>query len=100
MKHQKNHPYNQGVIYKKTTGTYSVHSNGEVILCSLSSQFHHETGKSFKNERPQRSLTPGTRAVHLPDQVAVGDWVHFIHAEDGMGIITNVTPRRNWLARR
>ncbi len=43
MKHQKNHPYNQGVIYKKTTGTYSVHSNGEVILCSLSSQFHHET---------------------------------------------------------
>lgn len=66
-----------GVVYKKVTGSYTVHSDGRRLTCSLASQLRKE-----------------------PDPVAVGDRVHFHEIQPGQGSIVEVLPRENRLARR
>jgi ribosome biogenesis GTPase len=82
----------QGVVYKKSSGTYTVHSDGRVITCTLSTRFHKETAL--------RNGKKGHRAVDGSDSIAVGDVVRFIENADGSASIVEVLPRRNRLARR
>ena len=83
----------QGVVYKKMMGSYTVYSGERTIQCSLSARLRagapdsaHQ-GKSFK------------QAGHA-DPLAVGDVVRFSDSRDGTGQIVEVLPRRNRLARR
>jgi len=90
----RNLPSNdQGVVYKKYSGNYTVHANGRTITCSLSKSLSKSTaGSNGKKKNRQDD--------EVPDSVAVGDVVHFIEQPDGSGSITAVLPRRNRLARR
>ncbi|MEN4041013.1 MAG: ribosome small subunit-dependent GTPase A [Anaerolineaceae bacterium] len=87
------HSDDHGVVYKKTSGYYTVHANGRVINCTLSAHLHiermHSTYKQLA--RPEHTV---------PDSVAVGDIVRYIQYADGSGSITAILPRRNRLARR
>ena len=80
----------QGVVFKKMIGTYSVYAGERTIQCSLSTRLC--TGDADTTHPPARH-------AHA-DPLAVGDVVRFVERGDGAGQIVEVLPRRNRLARR
>lgn len=90
----------EGVVYKKQVGTYFVRTADGDIICSMSSRLRKELiypiadRSSIGHHRVQR-----VDDIRMIDPVAIGDCVKFIVAEDGAGMITEVLPRKNKLAR-
>lgn len=66
-----------GTVYKKVTGSYTVHSDSRSLTCALSHPLRQQ-----------------------PDPVAVGDQVRFEALNSSAGTIVEVLPRENRLARR
>jgi len=89
-----------GVVYKKTIGNYTVHTNGNTVVCELSNRIRKLL--IYPTADPG-SLHPRVQKVveleHM-DPLAVGDEVRYIQAEDGKGLIIELLPRRNKLTRR
>jgi ribosome biogenesis GTPase len=109
----------QGLVYKKTLGSYHVQVDGRSVACTLSSHLlrkaaHPESGWKARGrrsgEQDRRSKEQDRRSKDKErrgagnddhsDPVAVGDLVRFAEAQDGTGQIFAVLPRRNQLARR
>lgn len=91
----------QGVVYKKSLGTYFVHTPDGSVTCSISSRLRKELiypiadRSSIIHHRVQE-----VRDIRQIDPVAIGDCVRFLYADEGStGVITEVLPRRNKLAR-
>lgn len=90
----------EGVVYKKQLGTYFVRSADGDVVCSISSRLRKELiypiadRSSIGHHRVQK-----VDDIHMIDPVAIGDCVQYVVAEDGAGLITEVLPRRNKLAR-
>ena len=89
-----------GVVYKKSIGSAVVHSNGRVILCSLSNRLRKQLiyaqsdgGSGHRSVRQVKELAHN-------DPIAVGDQVRFIRADDVAGRIIEVLPRRSQMTRR
>jgi ribosome biogenesis GTPase len=91
-----------GIVYKKSTGTYSVNVNGQTIVCSISSLLRRELiYPMYRESKPiHMQKVMDVAEIHAVDPVAVGDQVSFVDAGDGTGMITDVLPRRNKLTRR
>ncbi len=83
----------QGVVYKKTSGIYSVHLPDSQLTCTLSARLRP---RSNAEGRPQQKS--GQIQQHT-DPVAVGDVVHVLLMGADQGQITAVEPRRNLLSR-
>jgi len=81
----------EGVVFKKMIGSYTVYSGERAIQCSLSACLRMRMGQAG---------SPGHKPTAHADPVAVGDVVRFAANPDGTGQIVEVLPRRNWLARR
>ena len=85
-----------GVVFKKNLGHYDVRHDNTVTTCvpsarlwkAFSETLHSETGR----------VVTAVEEKHM-DPIAVGDRVRFITAEDETGMILEVQPRRNILAR-
>ena len=75
--HSSSNSLQMGVVYKKVTGSYTIHSADRSLACALSHQLRQ-----------------------TPDPVAVGDQVRFEETSTGLGAIVEVLPRKNRLARR
>lgn len=90
----------QGVVYKKNTGSYLVHTPSRIVPCGLSARLRKELvfagGAGSAKRGPVRAVKPLDHA----DPVAIGDQVLFTPTPDGGGLITEVLPRRNQLSRR
>jgi len=71
----------QGVVFRKSRGHYSVRSNGQEIDCELSSCLYKQLSAS------------------TADPIAIGDHVCFLHTGQGRGIITEIQPRRSTFSR-
>lgn len=72
----------RGLVLKSTGSWYDVRQDdGSVLQCRLRGQFRI---KGIKHTNP----------------VVVGDWIDFQIEEDGSGIITNILPRTNYIARK
>jgi ribosome biogenesis GTPase / thiamine phosphate phosphatase len=71
----------QGVVFRKSLGHYTVHTNGREVDCELSSRFHKQSHQ------------------HTADPIAVGDQVHFLDLGQDRGIITEILPRRSTFSR-
>ena len=88
------------MVYKKSLGTYFVHTPDGSVTCSISSRLRKELiypiadRSSIIHHRVQE-----VRDIREVDPVAIGDSVRFLYAEDSTGVITEVLPRRNKLAR-
>jgi ribosome biogenesis GTPase len=82
----------RGVVHRKNLGQYHVHSGGCELPCTLSSRLN----------KPWNYPTPaGLDVGELePVPVAVGDEVGFVKIGNGTGMIVEVLPRRNQLARQ
>lgn len=86
-------PLQQGVVYKKNNGIYTVHLPGEELLCGLSSRLKTQILPE-NDSRDRRAV----QAFHT-DPVAVGDVVQVSRIEGQRGQITSIEARRNSLSR-
>lgn len=71
----------QGVVFRKSLGHYTVHRNHREVDCELSSRFHKQSHHSSA------------------DPVAIGDHVRFLDVGQNQGIITEILPRRSSFSR-
>jgi ribosome biogenesis GTPase len=88
-----------GVVYRKTTGHYTVHTNGREIDCELSSLIRKQLIYPIADPTSLRHNVREVREIEHADPVAIGDRVRFIRAGDGSGLINEVLPRRSRLSR-
>ncbi len=88
-----------GVVYRKTTGHYTVHTNGREIDCELSSLIRKQLIYPIADPTSLRHNVREVREIEHADPVAIGDRVRFIAAGDGTGLINEVLPRRSRLSR-
>jgi ribosome biogenesis GTPase len=91
--------HNRGIVYKKTIGNYTVYTDTGHVSCSLSSRLRKELGSPVITADGRRSSRP-VKTNDNTDPIAIGDEVVYIQAPDGAGMIIEVLPRRNKLARR
>lgn len=92
----------QGIVYRKTKGIYTVHTTDRQVQCALSPRLHTGKGELSKSSDKRRG-----RASHKPsserttaDPVAVGDVVQFVETPGAGGQIVEILPRRNRFSRR
>ncbi len=93
-------PTFDGVVYKKTIGTYIVQTNGRALPCELSNRIRKQL--IYPTADPGSLHHRVQKVVELEhmDPIAVGDNVRYILSEDGKGLIIELLPRRNKLTRR
>jgi ribosome biogenesis GTPase len=89
----------QGVVFRKNLGQYSVHTNDREIACALSSRLHKQLIYPTANPSSLRHAVQRVREIDQVDPVAIGDVVRFVEAGKGRGLITKILPRRNKLSR-
>ena len=89
-----------GVVYKKTIGNYTVHSDDHTVVCELSNRLRKHL--IYPTADPASLPHRVQKVIELEhmDPLAVGDEVRYTHAEDGKGLIIELLPRRNKLTRR
>ena len=88
-----------GIVFRKTTGHYTVHTNGREIDCALSSLLHKQLIYPTADPTSRRHKVQEVREIDHVDPVAIGDRVRFVDAGEGRGVITEVLPRRSKLSR-
>jgi ribosome biogenesis GTPase len=100
MNTQSNISHDQGVVIKKNLGAYQVRVNGTVLTCAISSRLHKELVYSSNNPNSSNRFVCRVKILDNVDPIAVGDRVRYMDAQDGTGLIVEVLPRHNRLARR
>lgn len=97
------HP-NQGIIFKKSTGTYYVNAAGETVVCSISATLRKQLVYPIADPSSLRRRVQDVHDIKLVDPVAVGDVVTFTDTESGddtrAGRIDTILPRKNKLTRQ
>lgn len=89
----------QGIVVKKSQGTYFVRNDSRVIACASSSRLRKNLIYPTAAPTSLHHRVKEVKDIGAVDPIAVGDRVDFHHAGDGTGLITTVLPRRNQLAR-
>jgi ribosome biogenesis GTPase / thiamine phosphate phosphatase len=89
----------QGVVFRKNLGHYTVYTEGRDIVCVLSSRLRKQLIYPTANPSSLRHKVQRVREIDHVDPIAIGDSVHFVDASDGSGLITEILPRRNKLSR-
>ena len=100
MSHSDTQPHDQGVVFKKTVGNYTVYADGRMVSCSLSTRLRKELIYPTAGENSVRRAVREVKFNDHVDPVAVGDEVQFLPMPSNTGQITEILPRRNRLARR
>lgn len=90
----------QGVVVKRNIGIYYVRVDGCVLPCSLSSRLCKQLIYTSANQNSRSRRVRYLEVLHKVDPLAVGDVVRYVGFHDGSGMIVEVLPRRNRLARR
>jgi len=90
----------QGIVYKKSQGHYGVRVNGNLIDCEISSRLRKQLEYPIAAPTSRRHRVLDVREIRVIDPIAIGDVVQFLRAGNGVGIITNVLPRKNQIARQ
>lgn len=102
-----------GVVFRKTLGHYTVHTNGRAIDCVPSSLLRKQLIFSTADPTSLRRRVQEVHEIDYVDPLAVGDRVRFVDAGNGRGMIplasTNskeasgmiveILPRRSKLSR-
>jgi ribosome biogenesis GTPase len=102
-----------GVVFRKTTGHYTVRTNGRELDCVLSSLIHKQLIFPTADPTSLRHTVREVREIEHVDPVAIGDRVRYVEAGDGSGmtplastqskaasgVIVEVLPRESKLSR-
>ncbi len=95
-----NKPAFTGVVYKKTIGNYTVHTDGQAVLCELSNRIRKQLIYPTADPGSLHHRVQKVIELEHMDPLAVGDEVRYIKSEEGRGMIVELLPRRNKLTRR
>jgi ribosome biogenesis GTPase / thiamine phosphate phosphatase len=96
---KRSSPVDIGVVFRKTLGHYTVHSDGQELDCRLSSLIHKQLIFPTADPTSLRHRVQEVREIEHVDPVAIGDRVRFVGAGDGRGMITEILPRTSKLSR-
>jgi ribosome biogenesis GTPase len=93
-----------GIVFRKSLGTYTVHSDGEALLCTISSKLrkHLEHWWSVSQSPGLHRVVKQVHDIREVDPVAIGDRVRFVESSgdtEHRGMIVEVLPRHNQLSR-
>jgi len=88
-----------GVVFRKSTGHYTVHTDGREIDCVLSSLIHKQFIYPTADPTSLRHKVQAVRELDQADPVAIGDRVRYVDAGGGRGMIVEVMPRHSKLSR-
>ena len=92
--------HRSGLVFKKSQGNYFVRADGRALVCSISSRLRKVLIYPTAAPTSLHHRVQAVKDIREVDPVAVGDLVNFTEAGAGSGVITEVLPRRNQLARR
>lgn len=92
--------YDHGIVYKKSTGLYTLQTQAGWVRCGISSLLRKELIYPTADPNSLRHVVRDVKAIEHVDPVAVGDAVRFIDNGDSSGLIVEVLPRRSKLTRR
>ena len=85
---------------KRILASYHVRTDGEVLPCAISPRLRKQLIYPIADPNSLSHIVREVKILDKVDPVAVGDMVRFVDTHDGSGMITEVLPRRNRLARR
>ena len=88
-----------GVVFRKTLGHYTVHTDGREIDCVLSSLLRKELIFPTADPTSLRHAVQEVREINHVDPVAIGDRVRYVDAGDDRGMIVEILPRGSKLSR-
>lgn len=100
MDSSNTNPHGQGVVVKKNLSAYHVRADGRVLPCALSPRLRKQLIYPTADSTSLSHIVRDVKVLDKVDPVAVGDVVCFVDPGDGTGLIVEVLPRRNHLARR
>ncbi len=89
-----------GVVYKKTIGSYIVHTDGRALPCELSPRIRKQLIYPTADPGSLHHRVQKVVELEHTDPLSVGDEVRYIMAEQEKGLIIELLPRRNKLTRR
>jgi len=89
----------QGIVFKKSQGHYFVRAAGRLVTCAISSRLRKVLVYPTAAPTSLHHRVKEVKEIKAVDPVAIGDVVCFADAGGGSGLITEVLPRRNRLAR-
>ena len=96
---KRSSPMDTGVVFRKTLGHYTVHTNGRELDCTLSSLIHKNLIYSTADPSSAPRRVQEVREVEHVDPIAIGDRVRFADAGGDRGMITEVLPRLSTFSR-
>ena len=88
-----------GVVFRKTRGHYTVHTNGRELDCELSSLIHKQLIYPTADPTSLRHKVQAVREIEHVDPIAIGDRVRFLDAGQDRGMITEILPRSSKISR-
>ena len=88
-----------GVVFRKTRGHYTIHTNGRELDCELSSLIHKQLIYPTADPTSLRHKVQAVREIEHVDPIAIGDRVRFLDAGQSRGMITEILPRLSKLSR-
>ena len=88
-----------GIVFRKTRGHYTVHTNRRELDCELSSLIHKQLIYPTADPTSLRHKVQAVREIEYVDPVAIGDRVRFLDAGQSRGMITEILPRISKLSR-
>jgi ribosome biogenesis GTPase / thiamine phosphate phosphatase len=94
-----NDPDDVGVVFRKTTGHYTVQANGRDIDCVLSSLIHKQLIYPTADPTSLRHRVQDVREIDHVDPISIGDHVRYVEAGQNHGMITEILPRLSTLSR-
>jgi ribosome biogenesis GTPase len=100
MDSSNTYTHDQGVVVKKNIGTYHVRVDKRVLPCAISPRLRKQLIYPIADPTSLSHIVQEVKILDMVDPLAVGDVVCFVDARDGTGLIVEVLPRRNRLARR
>ncbi|MFN2283079.1 MAG: ribosome small subunit-dependent GTPase A [Anaerolineae bacterium] len=90
-------------MFRKSLGTYTVHTDGRIVQCSISSKLHKhlEYWWGVSQSPGMHKRVKQVHDIREVDPVAIGDAVRFVETPDDRdeGMIVEVLPRRNAFSR-
>jgi ribosome biogenesis GTPase len=88
-----------GVVFRKSTGHYTVHTDGRELDCVLSSLIHKQLIYPTADPTSLRHSVQAVHEIEHVDPVAIGDRIRYVDAGGGRGMITEILPRYSKLSR-
>ncbi len=89
-----------GRVFKKSLGTYWVHSQSRVIVCSITNRLRKHLHYPEADPSSLHQRVVKVTDIEMLDPIAVGDTVLFVETANNRGQIRDVLPRRNKLTRK